>query len=71
MEAKEKANELVVSFYTIIPENSNEYGMEWGMAKECAMIAVDEVIKAGSQEIVSYYFDDNYWNEVKKELEKL
>jgi hypothetical protein len=84
MIAKEKAEELLRIFY-------NQMGMpldcEWndgcynkfkdrnGLAKTCALIAVDEIIEA----IIQYSYaigyglksQDMYWQEVKQEIEKL
>ena len=70
MKTKEKAKELVDSFYW---ELENDY-----KAKQCALIAVDEILKNS----VGYNAydgvtdndisaDDNYWEEVKQEIEKL
>lgn len=41
MEAKEKANELVMSFYNVTSDvaTRDEYDMDWDMAKKCALIA--------------------------------
>lgn len=41
MEAKEKANELVMSFYNVTSDvaNRDEYDMDLDMAKKCALIA--------------------------------
>jgi hypothetical protein len=36
-------------------------------AKQCALIAVDEIIKNGFNPQLQY----NYWEEVKQEIEKL
>ncbi|CAB4141926.1 hypothetical protein UFOVP428_29 [uncultured Caudovirales phage] len=79
MTPKEKANELVVKYLRI--ENSNEW---WSKvpAKECALIAVDEVIKVcpyyskeGCETIEQLRANDyefiTYWQEVKKEIENL
>ena len=42
----------------------------WEHAKQCALIAVDEIIK---QELTydPFFSDINYWQEVKREIEKL
>ena len=84
MTAKEKANELVDKFYQTTP---NEYFVNepigikgryksWEQAKQCALIAVDEIING-------YEFDSldiehkrimdniNFWDEVKQEIERL
>jgi hypothetical protein len=50
-------------------------------AKQCALIAVDEILNIEHPQIIIYteiiknsirdYFQDEYWNEVKKEIQKL
>lgn len=68
MEAKEKALELVVDYYSISSEYV-DYGIDWEMAKECATISVDEILKLLKYEgilIGSYY-----WENVKQEINKL
>lgn len=63
MSPKEKAEELVMSFFRIQDE-SNE--TTWIQAKQCALIAVDEVL--------GYMGADRgteFWLEVKIEIEKL
>jgi hypothetical protein len=70
MTPKEKAKELVIdkygSNYPIICKmgSRNMYRSE---AKQCALIAVDEILNMliGSPDFI------NYWQEVKKEIEKL
>jgi hypothetical protein len=80
MTPKEKAEELVESFTSF---SSNEATTEDGFiyseaiqlwnAKQCALIAVDEIIN----EYGTYYkiiVEDKqvvYWEEVKQEIEKL
>ena len=71
MTPKEKAQDLVNSFYYSLPNNGSETGINsttsrYGEAKKCALIAVDELIDA-----VYEKHDFDYWNEVKQELEKL
>lgn len=64
MTPKEKAEQLFDSFLNI------GVGNDW--AKQCALIAVDEIIN-------EFAFNDSdyadrryaYWNEVKQEIEKL
>jgi inorganic pyrophosphatase len=67
MEAKEKAEQLVNKMFNWIAGGSV---IEYEMAKECALIAVDEILK-----VASFYNDSQaevtYWQEVKQELEKL
>ena len=89
MTAKEKANELVDKFYQTTP---NEYFVNepigikgryksWEQAKQCALIAVDELIKYHDDlmDVVRYELPSNivavipykYWDDVKQEIEKL
>ena len=76
MTPKEKAIDLIADFYDI-KSNEPDYGMEREMAKKCALIAVDEILNIipcyeeyGSN---GWVLIDNseYWEEVKKEIEKL
>ena len=61
MTLKEKAKELVDKFWYVEPEESCN-GMEYQMAQQCALIAVNELIKeTGSK----------YWYDFKQEIEKL
>ena len=64
--AKEKAKELVTRFY---PEVQWKLGQEdcLDRAKRCALIAVDEVIN--NLPLITEI--QNYWLDVKKEIEKL
>ena len=58
---KEKANQLVDNYWLmdkINPDLSKE------QAKQCALIAVDEILNIGCIEVP-------YWKEVKQEIEKL
>ena len=75
MTPKEKAEELVIKFYdtfTISWEYDN-----WVMARECALIAVDEVLKTNTLENRNCGFitlcekHKEYWQEVKQEIELL
>ena len=58
MTPKEKAKELVDKF---IQTNGNAF-----FAKQCALIAVDEIINYSEE-----WDDSEYWQEVKQEIEKL
>ena len=83
MTPKEKAIELVDKFYQTTP---NEYFVNepigikgryksWEQAKQCALIAVDEILKLENNN--GYYFDGtnvtsiSFWQEIKQEIEKL
>jgi hypothetical protein len=60
MEPEEYAIELYYKFTTYAPLHSDN--------KKCALIAVDEILKAGKD---VDEFADNYWLQVKTEIEKL
>jgi hypothetical protein len=66
MTPKEKAKDLVDKFLTKVDHNDAYWGID-EVAKECAIIAVDEIINTvigndWSSPILSY------WEEVKEEL---
>ena len=67
MTPKEKAEKLVWIYYHKIEHIiSDEYSQgDWEIVKQCALIAVDEVMSA----LMGYDF--YYWNEVKQEIDKL
>lgn len=77
MTPKEKANELVEKFSKI--EHTYLIGRGKYMfieeSKKCALIAVDEIIKALESDRIIYgsiyrYEESEYWQEVKKEIEE-
>ena len=65
MTLKEKAYELINKFkcYSDVNHNGN-----FDNAKQCALIAVIEIIDLLSKDINPLV---NYWHEVKKEMERL
>ena len=69
MTPKEKAKELVDKFY-YIPNSQGIFMMQDYQAKQCALIAVDEILF-----VVSKYNDTqaevSYWQEVKQQIENL
>jgi hypothetical protein len=65
MTPKEKASDLVCNFYAI-QSNEYDYGINWEMAKQCALIAVDEIINECGDRCLFSKCD--YWNEVKTEI---
>ncbi len=82
MNAQDKAKELVEKYEKLLGYDlpaSNQYEL----IKQCAIIAVDEIIKACSFEdhTKKKYFEEcnslpdfnfsNYWIEVKQEIENL
>lgn len=73
MTPKEKAEELVDKFFNWYPEQDAQF-----IAKQCALIAVDYILRVLPQ---NEYFEDLgkfgknresvYWQDVKQEIEKL
>jgi hypothetical protein len=75
MTPKEKAKQLIYAFEAFTDRDN-----ELEFAKQCALIAVDELIKEArfSSEYIEevffttgYYDKQDYWQEVKTEIEKL
>jgi hypothetical protein len=88
MTPKEKAEELADKFYQTTPNESwvnqpiglKEEYKAWQQSKQCALIAVDEIIESspilprlGNNGYFSadIEFSNNYWKEVKQEIEKI
>lgn len=79
MKTKEKAEELVDKYRIILIQSDTDAGEEilcTGIAKQCALIAVDEVILEqckSSEKKDARYQDERlmYWQQVKEEIEKL
>jgi hypothetical protein len=79
MTPKEKAKELVDKFYQRFPLKMNvittrgdlswEYD-SWNEAKQCAIIAVDEILNNDGFTQFDVYLTE-YWQEVKQEIENL
>jgi hypothetical protein len=75
MTTKDKAKELIENFLNNIEDRTGTFLLSNYSAKQCALIAVDEIIK----ELVDYKFNNdmddqhsiNYWQEVKTEIKKL
>lgn len=69
---KEKAKELVEKFSDL-----EEGEMYIGKAKQCALIAVDEILEATPHspslplELMPHFSAMKYWKEVKEELLKI
>ena len=62
---KDKALDLFVKFYERYPASSYSNEAATIEAKHCALVAVDEIMS----ELIGYDF--YYWQEVRKEIEKL
>jgi hypothetical protein len=73
MTPQEKADKLCIDFL-MKPNNTDiRFGMDKQLAKQCALIAVDEIIASNP---IAFDEDDNciakqWWQEVKIEIEKL
>ena len=81
MTPKEKATELVAKFKSNVYKKAfantdfmydRYYGLDDEMAKQCALIAVEQIKDAIFwHPYESPNFELEYWNEVKKEIEAL
>ena len=61
MTPKEKAKELINMYYQKVADSSYPEDL----AKQCALIAVDEIIKISMDNLYS----ERYWQQVKQEIE--
>jgi len=84
---KEKAQELIGKCYdTFINDEDEHYtGTAWRLSKQCALIAVDEIIESRKDDVAfndtvwenaSEYYKPhpmylNYWFKLRQEIEKL
>jgi len=83
MSPKEKAKELVEMFMNIKQQKLSDYSIiYYPTAKQCALISVNEAIKfeikivkevefLAKEANRSFRCDGLFWQEVKKEIEKL
>ena len=74
MNTKEKADELIDKMYYVGRyDDKEDYNpaMAWERAKQCALMAVDEILNHHSQEQGLYRIDTYYWQQVKSELQSL
>ena len=69
MTPKEKAIDLFNEYYSYLKANLMYDEEAKEDAKQCALIAVDEIIKFGNQ--VGIREPMMYWNKVKEEIENL
>lgn len=76
-EAKEKANELANKFVfeSVFDMNDEQLKESRLKAKQCALIAVDEILEATDKLVGGKVMFKNpklkYWKEVKKEIDLL
>jgi hypothetical protein len=63
-----KAAQLVNKYFNFI-----YLDLDYEQAKQCALVAVNEILKAVDNPDETYLMKDsvNYWTEVKKEIEAL
>jgi hypothetical protein len=74
MTPKEKAEEILEKMQDKASEHDC-FGSEYLVAKECALIAVDEIINASPTQPNAFLnvvkSSINYWEEVKQEMQTL
>lgn len=70
MTPNQKAEELILKFMRLQEPNYNWFHSK--LAKQCALIAVDEILSMGiMSDSGDWEMAKLYWEEVKKEIEKL
>ena len=73
MTPSEKAKKLVLKYLRLQEKDSYNW-FNKGLAKQCALIAVDEIIKTYTNKDGTYFLleqEVDYWQKVKEEIEKL
>jgi hypothetical protein len=75
MTPKEKAKELVLNFKELPQEDTLMFYLTFEISKQCALIAVDEILKANPIIPLQFMLEsesldaaNEYWQEVKQEL---
>jgi hypothetical protein len=77
MTPKEKAEELFNKYATYIVMWAGDINTTHQNCKQCALVAVDEIIKSTPQNpskplsIMPHFMAFQYWQEVKQEIENL
>jgi len=70
--AQEKAVELFKKYYCLSNNSKSKlYVIEFETAKQCALIAVDEVLSTIVSTPTDYGASWTYWEQVKEEINKL
>ena len=67
MNPKEKAKELLAKMTT----NADSLIYKNQYAKQCSLVAVDEILDSLDYDYILFKQQSEYWNNVKQELEKL
>lgn len=68
MTAKQKAEELVHTYRVLLMDDGEDYGEEIlvsTLSKQCALIVVDEIMLT---QVDDPWSDEDYWQEVRKEI---
>jgi hypothetical protein len=71
MTPKEKAIELYNKFIPFTDVDISNSQIEVYNTKQCALIAVDELIKEKNKWENGSFYTSKYWDYVKQEIEKL
>lgn len=71
MEPRLKAIELVNKFAKLPEEGSLMWYLSFEIAKKCALISVDEILKDYEEFPYKIQAGKEHWIEVKEEIEKL
>ena len=82
MTPKEKANKLFSRYYVTLLKTDSDISEEITislLSKQCALIALDEILNSDPNNLHSEYdyneyklgVDVDYWQEVKQEIEKI
>jgi hypothetical protein len=76
MTPKEKAFELVDTYKFVLWSEDTQCGEEilcTGIAKRCALIAVDEILDVDYFDMSEEHFENimEYWEQVKNEIQKI
>jgi hypothetical protein len=69
MTPKEKAIEIVDKYNELL--SVHVFNGTYDIAQQCALIAVDELIKSWDKDLYENCGASEYWQEVKQEIEKL
>jgi len=73
MTPQEKAQQLLHEYRMLFMNEGEDYGEEIlvsVLSKQCALIAVNEIINSRPQITDSQIEYNNYWQKVKQEIEK-
>lgn len=70
MTPQEKAEKLVLKYEKYL-FNTFTTDENWVKCVECALIAVDEILKSYDTKNLIYPKEVKFWQEVKQEIEKL